>query len=170
MRGVSAERFPGGTPRQPLNDFQIGLLDIDKLLVGLGVDFVQDLNIYAGQWLFGVWWKARWAVNILLDCNFQTLSGCELPESSLALWDLGGTGCLFRYCCHFVRASVHVVGLFPGTSHVASAPPSATVTSHLDSRHRVALRPVQSKLDAFDWNNLPLKTPQPVHSGNNPPD
>jgi len=41
MGGVSAERLPGGTPPQPLYDFQIRLPDIDRLLGGLVVYFVQ---------------------------------------------------------------------------------------------------------------------------------
>lgn len=49
-----SRKFPGGTPRPPPYDFQIGLLDTDRLLGGLVVYLVQDLNINASLWPFGL--------------------------------------------------------------------------------------------------------------------
>jgi len=83
MGGVSAERLPGGTPPQPLYDFQIRLPDIDRLLGGLVVYFVQDLNINARLWPFGIWsgkpdvlWISCWIATsrISMVVNLQNLT------------------------------------------------------------------------------------------------
>lgn len=50
---MAAERFPGGTSCQTLNDFQMRLLDTDSLLGGLGAYPVQVLNINTRLWVLG---------------------------------------------------------------------------------------------------------------------